>query len=49
LNLRELGVTGVGSCAAVTQWRSAVGRGLGELGFLRIHREQPRCIRGHVG
>jgi hypothetical protein len=28
LSLRELGLTRVGSCAAVTQWMSAVGRGL---------------------
>jgi hypothetical protein len=32
LNLRELGLTRVGSCAAVTQWMSLVGRGLDELG-----------------
>jgi hypothetical protein len=32
LNLREVGLTRVRSCAAVTQWMSAVGRGLDELG-----------------
>jgi hypothetical protein len=48
LNLRELGLTKVASCAASTLWMSGW-LGFGRVGFLRIYREQPRCIRGPLG
>ena len=40
------GSTRVGSCAASTLWTSAAGLGFGRVGFVRMYRERPRCIRG---